>query len=233
MNFKNENEMFRQKVLSIVDAQTIEWMQEKTEKFNKLMSYYRCAMMEIETKFNVLNEEYSLKHDRNPISNIKTRLKSLVSIREKLERRGIPLSISAMEENLNDIAGVRVICSFVEDVYSLANALLKQDDVQLIEMKDYIKNPKPNGYRSLHMIVAIPIFLAHEKRIMRVEIQLRTIAMDFWASLEHQLRYKKDVEFTDDMANELLECAQLSTELDIRMDNLRKSVRQQISDSNE
>lgn len=134
---------------------------------------------------------------------------------------------------MNDIAGVRVICSFVEDVYSLANALLKQDDVQLIEMKDYIKNPKPNGYRSLHMIVAIPIFLAHEKRIMRVEIQLRTIAMDFWASLEHQLRYKKDVEFTDDMANELLECAQLSTELDIRMDNLRKSVRQQISDSNE
>ena len=127
-----------------------------------------------------------------------------------------------MEENLKDIAGVRVVCSFQADVYSLAEALLSQDDVTLLEKKDYIANPKPNGYRSLHMIVGIPIFLAHEKRMMKVEIQLRTIAMDFWASLEHQLRYKKDNEFTDEMAEELYQCGQLSADLDRRMDRLRK-----------
>lgn len=221
---KNENEVIRQAIMTLTDNQTRNWLQQRTSDFDKLMSYYRCAMMEIETKFNVLNEEYSLKHDRNPISSIKVRLKSLASMMEKLERRNLPLSFTSLEENLNDIAGVRVICSFVEDVYTLAEALLKQDDIELIAKKDYIANPKPNGYRSLHMIVAIPIFLAHEKRIMKVEIQLRTIAMDFWASLEHQLRYKKDVVFTDAMAADLLECAQLSAVLDERMDNLRKNV---------
>ncbi|MBE7033137.1 MAG: GTP pyrophosphokinase family protein [Ruminococcaceae bacterium] len=191
-------------------------------KFNTLMAYYRCAMMEIETKFNVLNEEFSLHYDRNPINGMKTRLKSLFSIREKLESRGIDLSVEAIEENLNDIAGVRVVCSFTDDVYTLRDALLKQDDITLICEKDYIKNPKPNGYRSLHLIVTVPIFLEHEKKSMKVEIQLRTIAMDTWASLEHQLRYKKDIEFTDKMADELLYCANLSTELDTKMDMLRK-----------
>ena len=192
--------------------------------FIRLMSYYKCAMMEIETKFNVLNEEFSLAHDRNPISAIKTRLKKPSSICEKLERRSLPISVESMEENLTDIAGVRVICSFPEDVYTLANALLQQDDVTLIVMKDYIAKPKDNGYRSLHMIVEIPIFLAQQKRKMKVEIQLRTIAMDFWASLEHQLCYKKDNEFTEDMARELYDCAEMSAALDLRMDKLRKSV---------
>ncbi len=189
--------------------------------YSKLMSYYKCAMMEIETKFNVLNEEFSLRLERNPISSIKTRIKSPMSIKEKLEKRDLPLTLNSIEANLNDIAGIRVVCSFTEDVYVLAHALLKQDDITLIEAKDYIKNPKPNGYRSLHLIVSVPIFLAHEKKDMRVEIQLRTIAMDFWASLEHQLRYKKDVEFTDKMADELLYCANLSAELDQKMDGLR------------
>lgn len=227
---KNEVKMTGQIAPAIDDSQMIEWMQEKSQGFIKLMAYYRCAMMEIETKFNVLNEEYSLAHDRNPISSIKTRLKSIGSIGGKLERRGLPITVSSMEKNLNDIAGVRVVCSFLEDVYALTDALLKQDDIQLIEKKDYIKNPKPNGYRSLHMIVAIPIFLAHEKRIMKVEIQIRTIAMDFWASLEHQLRYKKDMEFTQSMADELLECAQLSSVLDMRMDNLRKQCAETIAE---
>lgn len=210
----------------LMNAETINWLQEKTKDFGKLMTYYRCAMMEIETKFNVLNEEFSLEHDRNPISSIKSRLKSVSSIVEKLERRGIAPSLAAIEENLNDIAGVRVVCSFVDDVYVLANALLKQDDIEMIEIKDYIANPKPNGYRSLHIIVAIPIFLKNEKRIMKVEIQLRTIAMDFWASLEHQLRYKKDFVFTDEMGKELQECAELSAVLDSRMDDLRRNVHQ-------
>lgn len=207
-----------------LDKDIFEQMHDAAIPFMKLMSYYKCAMMEIETKLRVLDEEYSLEFDRNPINSIKTRLKSLPSIKEKLERRNLPYTLESIEENLNDIAGIRVICSFPEDVYALANSLLKQDDITLIEKKDYIKNPKPNGYRSLHIIVAIPIFLAHEKRIMRAEIQLRTIAMDFWATLEHQLRYKKDVVFTEEMAEELYKCAEMSAELDLKMENLRKTV---------
>ncbi len=200
-------------------------------RYNRLMSYYRCAIMEIETKFNVLNEEFSLRFDRNPINSIKTRLKKPISIKEKLEKSGLPVTLTSIEENMHDVAGVRVVCSFEKDVYMLAKALLKQDDIKLVRMKDYIENPKPNGYRSLHLIVEVPIFLAKEKKIMKVEIQLRTIAMDSWASLEHQLRYKKDFEFTEDMANELLACANLSRDLDFRMDELRKLV--QIDDSEE
>ncbi|MCI8693497.1 MAG: GTP pyrophosphokinase family protein [Lachnospiraceae bacterium] len=220
--WNQEDENIKVKMTSAVDEETKEWIKKKSIEFIRLMSYYKCAIMEIETKFNVLNEEYSLEFDRNPISSIKTRLKSLPSIEEKLRRRGLPVSVASMEEHLKDIAGVRVVCSFQADVYSLAEALLSQDDVTLLEKKDYIANPKPNGYRSLHMIVGIPIFLAHEKRMMKVEIQLRTIAMDFWASLEHQLRYKKDNEFTDEMAEELYQCGQLSADLDRRMDRLRK-----------
>ena len=193
------------------------WLKE----YSTLMAYYRCAIMEIETKFNDLNEEFSLRYDRNPNNSIQTRLKSPESIHEKMQRKGLPLKLDLIEENLMDIAGVRVICAFPDDVYMLEEALLKQDDITLIKRKDYIANPKENGYRSLHLIVAVPIFLAREKRIMNVEIQLRTIAMDSWASLEHQLRYKKDVEFTEAMANELLYCAKLSAELDAKMDALQ------------
>ncbi len=193
-----------------------------TQDFTKLMTYYKCAMMEIETKFNVLNEEFSLQFDRQPISTIKTRLKKPRSIFQKMAKNSCPLDLESMELYIRDIAGVRVVCSFIDDVYMLADLLLNQDDVTLIEKKDYIKNPKENGYRSLHLIVEIPIFLAHEKKTMKVEIQIRTIAMDFWASLEHQLRYKKDVFFTDEMSAELNACARLSADLDTRMAELRK-----------
>ncbi|MGN0962017.1 MAG: GTP pyrophosphokinase family protein [Clostridia bacterium] len=204
----------------------IEWAQKKTMEFAQLMTYYKCAMMEIETKFNVLNEECSLAFDRNPISSIKSRLKSPHSIKEKLSRKNLPATFQSIEENISDVAGVRVVCSFTDDVYTLADALLRQDDITLIKKKDYIAHPKANGYRSLHLIVAVPIFLAEEKRLMKVEIQLRTIAMDFWASLEHQLRYKKDIPFTEEMASELSECARRSAELDEKMNALRKSVEQ-------
>jgi len=216
-----------EKIKALFDSELIEWSRNFARRFHKLMAYYRCAMMEIETKFNVLNEEFSLQYDRNPISGIKTRLKSMESIRKKLEKKGKPLSLEAIEENLHDVAGVRVVCSFPEDVYMLADALLKQDDITLLKKKDYIKNPKPNGYRSLHLIVTVPIFLAKEKRVMKVEIQLRTIAMDFWASLEHQLRYKKDFAFAPHMAEELKKCAELSAELDARMDKIRGCVQPQ------
>lgn len=222
-NYKNE-EIYRQRIEHLFEDGNLEKARFWFEDFQQLMAYYRCAIMEIETKFNVLNEEFSLEHDRNPINGMKSRLKSPTSIREKLDRRNLNTDISTIENEIHDIAGIRVICSFPDDVYMLADALLKQDDITLIEKKDYIKNPKPNGYRSLHLIVSVPIFLAHEKRNMKVEIQLRTIAQDFWASLEHQLRYKKDKEITTEMSDELLYCANLSAELDEKMDALRKHI---------
>lgn len=193
-------------------------------KLKQTMAYYRCAIMEVETKLKVLNEEFSLQNDRNPIVNIQTREKTISSIKEKLERLDKPFTVESIEENLYDVAGVRVICSFQEDVYLVAHALLSQDDVTLILKKDYIETPKPNGYRSLHLIVEVPIFLAMEKKMMKVEIQLRTIAMDSWATLEHQLRYKKDNDITEEMAYELLQCAHISTELDARMDALKNKI---------
>ena len=220
-----EDKVRERKLLdAFFDEDMMHWTKGILQKYNKLMAYYRCAIMEVETKFNVLNEEFSLRYDRNPINGIKSRLKRLDSIKEKLERKELPFTLETVEEHIHDVAGVRVVCSFVDDVYLLADALLKQDDITLLEKKDYIANPKPNGYRSLHLIVTVPIFLEHEKRIMQVEIQLRTIAMDFWASLEHQLRYKKDFDFTEEMSKELQDCADLSAKLDARMDSLRESV---------
>lgn len=196
----------------------------RSDSFRTLMAYFRCAIMEIETKFNVLNEEFSLQHDRNPIADIKSRLKSVESIEEKLTRKNIPVTCEAIEKNLNDVAGIRVICTFIDDVYMLADALLNQDDITLIQKKDYIENPKPNGYRSLHLIVEVPIFLAEEKRFMRVEIQLRTIAMDFWASLEHQLNYKKNITNAEMIQNELKHCAEVNAELDRRMSEIKRNI---------
>lgn len=218
-------ELIRQKIEAIADEETLCWAKKKTEEYKKLISYYKCAIMEVETKFNVLSEEFSQLYDSNPINSIKSRIKSFPSIKEKLDRKGLPMTVEAIEENIRDVAGVRVICSFPQEVYRLAEAIAKQDDVTVIETKDYIKNPKKNGYRSLHLIVEIPIFLSDEKRMTKVEIQLRTIAMDFWASLEHQLRYKKDFLFTEEMAKELFECAQVSADLDIRMERLKKNIK--------
>lgn len=191
--------------------------------FRRLMVYYECAMMEIETKFRVLDAEYGLQHDRNPIESIKTRLKSRDSLNKKLARKGFPMSVESIEENIFDVAGVRVVCAFPEDLYTLSEALLAQDDVTLIERRDYVANPKPSGYRSLHLIVETPIFLESEKRPMKVEVQLRTISMNFWASLEHQLRYKKNLSEEDAtaVAEELNRLAEDAAELDFRMQKLR------------
>lgn len=196
------------------------------EEYKNLMCYYQCAIMEIETKFKVLNAQFSLQKERNHIETIKTRLKSPESILEKLERKGYPISVGSIEENLDDVAGVRVICPFIQDIYILYQCFSKQDDIKILEIKDYIKNPKPNGYRSLHMIVEVPIFLQNEKRHMRVEVQLRTIAMDFWASLEHRLRYKKDLneELAAMLSEELKQCAEESAGLDLRMGMVKESI---------
>ncbi len=193
-------------------------------RFRVLMAYYRSAMMEIETKFKVLNESLSVTHDRNPIETIKCRLKDPRSIIEKLWRKQLPLDIDSIEHAIRDIAGIRVICAFPEDVYLLAEYLLRQDDIKLITVKDYIQHPKESGYRSLHLIIQVPIYLANEKKMMHVEIQLRTIAMDFWASLEHKMRYKKDLEDAESIAKELRSCAEAIESLDNAMQSIRNRI---------
>ena len=220
--------MLREKIQNfffknVTNEEFLDKLKESTMPFAALMSYYRCAMMEIETKFKVLDEEFSLEYDRNPIETIKTRIKSPDGILKKLRKRDLPLTVEAIEEHITDVAGVRVVCSFPDDIYKLADCLLAQDDVRLIERKDYIKNPKPSGYRSLHLIVEVPIFLANEKRPMKVEVQLRTIAMDFWASVEHKLRYKKDIPESEaaELSRELLDCAATSARLDLRMEAIK------------
>ena len=195
-----------------------------SSQYKELMAYYRCAMMEVETKFRVLNEELSLEYDRNPIENIKTRLKTTESIFDKLKRLGYEATVENIEKYLNDVAGVRVICGYPSDIYRLAEVLLRQDDVTLIKRKDYMEHPKENGYRSLHLIVEIPIFLHDDKKMMKVEVQFRTISMDWWASLEHKISYKKDVNITEEITNELRECAEAAALLDKRMELLQKTI---------
>ncbi len=194
--------------------------------YKELMAYYRCAMMVVAGKFNVLSEEMSLEYDRNPIETIKTRLKVPESILEKLQRRGLPVTVESIEDNIHDVAGVRVVCSYTSDIYALAETFSRQDDIRVLETKDYIRTPKPNGYRSLHLIVETPIYLHAEKRLMKVEVQFRTISMDFWASLEHKIRYKKNLPDNGDMDKELLTCAELSAQLEQRMERIQKAVDQ-------
>lgn len=218
-----ENEL---KIGRDIPEETLKAFRKAMEESKRLMTYYSCALLEIETKFRVLNQQFSLEQEHNPIETIKTRLKSPESIFEKMRRRNLPLEVEAIEENLNDVAGIRVICPFINDIYCLADCLLQQDDVTLIERKDYIKNPKENGYRSLHLIVETPIFLQNEKKMMKVEVQLRTIAMDFWASLEHRMRYKKNLnaELSKMLSTELKDCAETSAGLDIRMGKIKDMI---------
>ena len=201
----------------------LEMVERNLGPYQRLMTYYECAMMEVETKFRVLDAEYGLQHDRNPIESIKTRLKSTDSLAKKLARKGLPLSVESIEQNIYDVAGVRVVCTFPEDMFALADALLAQDDVTLIERRDYVNNPKPSGYRSLHLIIETPIYLEKEKRLVKVEVQLRTISMNFWASLEHQLRYKKglDEKTAAAVSAELADLAEVAAAMDMRMQALR------------
>ena len=201
-------------------------IQESIAPAEEFFAEYACAIMEVETKFKVLNEMFSLKYDGNPIESITSRVKGYDSIIRKVIKKNIPRNLASIQENIHDIAGVRVICSFVDDIYRLAKCLLQQDDITLISQKDYIKNPKPSGYRSLHLIISVPIYLENEKKDVKVEVQLRTIAMDFWASLEHKLKYKKDLpeEKKDMLSQELIDCANESAELDRRMQTVRNII---------
>ena len=213
-------------IKGFVNAELMDMIKENALPYRKLMSYYRCAMMEIETKFNVLNDQFSLQYERNPIESIKTRLKSPESLLRKLRKKDLPVTIESVEDNIYDVAGIRVICSFIEDIYNLAECLLRQDDIKLIEIKDYIKEPKKSGYRSLHLIVEVPIFLEDEKKLVKAEVQLRTIAMDFWASLEHKLQYKKEIapEEAASISENLADCAEAISDLDARMEEIKNRI---------
>lgn len=200
----------------------------QAREFQQAMMMYTCAIREVKTKLEVLNDELSIKNQRNPIEMIKSRVKKPISIVEKLQRRNLPVTLESMMNNLDDVAGIRVICSFVDDIYAVANMLVSQDDITVIAIKDYIKNPKPNGYRSYHLIIEIPVFFSEEKKNLRVEVQIRTIAMDFWASLDHQLKYKKS--FIDDngeISEELRMCANVIAETDQKMLAIRKRIEAQ------
>lgn len=193
-------------------------------EFQELMMRYSCAIREVRTKLEVLNDELNIHHKRNPIEFITSRIKRPISIVEKLKRYGVPISVESVEQNLNDVAGVRVICPFIDDIYAVADMLLRQDDITLLKKKDYIQNPKENGYRSLHLIVEIPVFFSNQKRPMRVEVQIRTIAMDFWASVDHQLKYKQDVENPEQISRELKECADIIAQTDARMLAIKEKI---------
>lgn len=198
---------------------------ESAQPFMKLMMQYQCAMLEIQTKFQVLDAELSLHSDQNPIESISCRLKKPTSIIEKLKRKGLEVKVENIEKHLHDVAGIRVICSFLKDVYLLADKICSQDDIRLIETKDYIKHPKPNGYRSLHLILEVPVFFSNETKAMQVEVQLRTIAMDMWASIEHKIRYKKELKNSACLIEkELCLCAEELHSVDLRMQHIGEQI---------
>ena len=193
-------------------------------RFREMMMMYMCAIREVKTKLEVLNDDLAIKNQRNPSQMIKARVKKPASIVEKLKRRGHPVSVNSIVEHLDDVAGVRVICSFVDDIYTIAEMLARQDDVNVLMVKDYIRSPKVNGYRSYHMIIEIPVFFSDRKQKIRVEVQIRTIAMDFWASLDHQMKYKKNLDDSGEISEELKECAEVIAQTDMRMLNIRRKI---------
>ncbi len=212
----------------MADEKRIQQMSEEFQRmvddFFAIQCRYSAAMKEVQTKLEILDDEFQMKHRRNPIHHVESRLKSIQSMMEKLSRKHYAVSMQSAVENLTDIAGIRVICSYVQDVYTVARLLTTQDDVKLVEIRDYIREPKPNGYRSLHLIVEIPVFLQAGRMMVPVEVQIRTIAMDFWASLEHSMRYKGAGEVPEDICDELHEVGQDIAALDRRMQSIHDRI---------
>ena len=224
----NPNSELEQSIVSVPDVvQVPDILVSQARQFQQVMMMYTCAIREVKTKLEVLNDELSVRNQRNPIEMIKSRVKKPMSIVEKLQRRGLPISLESMVDHLDDVAGIRVICSFVDDIYEVADMLVRQDDITVVAIKDYIKNPKPNGYRSYHMIVEIPVFFSDCKKPMRVKVQIRTIAMDFWASLDHQLKYKKEVVNEKEISEELRQCAEVIAQTDQKMYEIRQQIESQ------
>lgn len=203
---------------------TLKSIQELSDSYLQMQCRYQSAIREVRTKLENLDEEFQLRHKRNPIHHMQSRLKTVQSITEKLQRRNLPVSFASAAENLYDIAGIRVICSYISDIYTVADLLKNQDDIVLIKEQDYIANPKKNGYRSLHLVVQVPVFLAEGKVWVPVEVQIRSIAMDLWASLDHQLRYKEPQRIPKELSAELLRIAKDMADIDQRMQRIYNMV---------
>ena len=198
--------------------------QDYQQRYRELMQLYDGAIREVRTKLEVLDAEFSVRYARNPIHHIDLRLKSPASIHEKLRRKGYPQTLESAEANLTDIAGVRIVCNYLDDIYRIAELLVHQRDVELVSRDDYIENPKESGYRSLHLVIRIPVFLSSHTELVPVEVQIRTLAMDFWASLEHQLRYKSEQETTVLLRRRLQKCAETSAALDREMQSIYREI---------
>lgn len=218
MNQTEYSALLEKKIRDTEDLQSnlLEW---KDQLF-----IYKFALDEINTKLKILNEEYQFIHNHNPIEHMKSRIKSPASIVKKLHRKGLNVTIENVIEHVHDIAGVRITCSFISDIYTMVEAISRQDDIEVIKIKDYIENPKANGYKSFHLIVKIPVFLSNQVKKVKVEIQIRTIAMDFWASLEHKIYYKFDKEVPDELRLELKKAADAAHFLDEKMKMIRDEV---------
>ena len=219
-------------LMQTVLPQVPEMILEEITNFRELMIMYHSAIREVSTKLEILNDELSIDNKNNPIQSITSRIKKPMSIVKKLQKLEKDITFDSIINNLNDVAGIRVTCSFIEDVYRIAEMLVRQDDIILIEAKDYIKDPKTNGYRSYHLIIEVPVFFSDKKQWVRVEIQLRTVAMDFWASLEHQIKYKKGLNGVQDIEMELKECADTIAQTDIRMQEIRKRIENSLNMKN-
>ncbi|MGI6721218.1 MAG: GTP pyrophosphokinase [Anaerovoracaceae bacterium] len=196
---------------------------EEVQKFMEVRNYYKAAIKEVSTKLEILDDEFRVKNDYNPIHHMERRVKSISSIFDKLERRGQEITIDSIM-TLTDIAGIRVMCNYIDDIYKIADLLIGQDDIELIKERDYIAEPKPNGYRSLHIVLIVPIFLAEKTEKIPVEVQIRTIAMDTWASLEHELRYKASGELSVEDQKALNQCASDLAAIDEKMQAIHRSV---------
>ena len=198
--------------------------QQMVDEFFRIQCRYQAGIREVQTKLEILDDEFQMRHQRNPIHHMTSRMKTIQSMMEKLKRKQMPVSMSSAVENLTDIAGIRVICNYIDDIYTIANLLASQDDIRVIKWHDYIKEPKPNGYRSLHLVVQVPVFLSDGPTPVPVEVQIRTIAMDFWASLEHSLHYKNVDAISADITDELTRTAEDIARLDERMQRIQQRV---------
>ena len=210
----------------LVDQETAEKIFARSREYVVLLNLYDSAVRQLKLKLEVLNNEFKVMYARNPIHHIESRLKSPASIIAKLRKKGFPLTVQAVKENLNDVAGVRVVCNYIDDVYSVAEMLLRQTDLQLIKRQDYIKTPNYNGYRSLHLDIKVPVYLSDRTEYVIAEVQIRTIAMDFWASLEHDVRYKADkAKLPEGINEEMFECADKIAEIDVKMQDMYKRIK--------
>ena len=213
-------------VQQILESDRGQQMMDQILRFIELEHLYESAIREVKTKLEILDSEFRAKYSYNPIHHIEDRLKSPQSLFEKMQRKGLPVNTEVVRSEILDFAGVRVVCNYIDDIYTVADLLTGQDDVHLVKRKDYIKDPKPNGYRSLHLVIETPVYLSEKKELVNVEVQIRTIAMDFWASLEHELKYKTDTEVSSDLAGQLKDCAEAIAKIDVHMQSIYKTLKE-------